>query len=52
MCELIEEEVRQECAKIRAAYPWLEETTIERYAEQALKNKHKNGSLQKTECDA
>lgn len=37
-----EDELRAEVAKIRAAYPWLEESTIERYAEQAIKNKQEN----------
>lgn len=34
-------ELAAEMAKIREAYSWLEEATIRRYAEQVLKNKHK-----------
>ena len=34
-------ELAQEMAKIREAYPWLDEATIERYAEQIIK-KRKN----------
>ena len=36
------DELKAEMAKIRAAYPWLEESTIERYAEQAIKHKYEN----------
>lgn len=35
------EELAALVADIREAYPWLEEQTILRYAEQAIKNKHK-----------
>ena len=37
-----EEEKQAEMAKIREHYPWLEECTIERYAEQVIKNKYAN----------
>lgn len=36
------EELAQETAKIRAAYPSLPEETCERYAKIALENKYKN----------
>lgn len=35
-------ELAQEMAKIREAYPWLDDATIERYAEQIVK-KRNNG---------
>lgn len=34
------DEMRAEAEKIRTAYPWLEEATIERFAEQTIKNRH------------
>lgn len=34
--------VKAEMAKIRAEYPWLEEATIERYAEQIVKKRNSN----------
>lgn len=36
------DEIREQVDKIRAAYPHLEERTILLFAEQAVKNKHKN----------
>lgn len=36
------DELEKQIKIIRAAYPWLEEDTIQRYAEQAVKNKIKN----------
>ena len=33
-------ELAQEMAKIREAYPWLDEATIERYAEQIIKKRN------------
>ena len=38
-----EDELRDMCARIRKDYNWLDERTIERFAEQALKNKY-NGN--------
>ena len=40
---MIETELGAEMAKIREAYPWLEERTIEHFAREALKNKEANG---------
>lgn len=36
----MDEELQQEIERIRAAYEWLDEETIEHYAREALNNKY------------
>ena len=43
------DELHAEVCKIRSAYPWLQEETILRYAEQCVKNRH--GKTDETKND-
>lgn len=36
------DELARECAKIREAYPWLEDSRVQFFAELVIKNRHKN----------